>query len=733
MCGQGRRPGGQPGPRRRGAVLAGWLALGLCPMLLSAAPDPAALPEVPAPREPVTNRYHGTAVVDDYQWLENGAAPTVRAWTREQNARTRLYFEHLPYRTGLAQELTQLQDDVSARFSGLVQRKERWFALRFKPPQQQPVLVRLSSIFPPVLWRVIFDPNTYSTNGGVSIDWFVPSPDGRVVAVSFSEGGSEQGSLHFFETDTGKEIPDEIPRVQYPTAGGSAAWAPDGSGILYTRYPAPGERPAEDMHFFQQIWFHRLRTPLSEDKYELGKEFPRIAEIDLQTSDDGEWMLASVANGDGGEYAHYVRDAAGHWQQVTRFEDKVTGVRFGPDRALYLLSCKEAPRGRILRLPLSLLKLVSATEVMPEREGVVQDFIMCTNGLFVSRLQGGPSSLEYVRETGAKPVDIPILPVSSVGGLQCWRSDGLLFGNTSFLKPTGWYMYNPLSGEVQRTGIMMSSPVDFDDIEVVREYAVSKDGTRVPLNILRKKGLKMDGQNPTLLTGYGGYGISLTPGFDPSRRIWFDAGGVYVVANLRGGGEYGEAWHKAGNLTQKQHVFEDFIAAAEHLIVRRYTSPAKLAVQGGSNGGLLMGAFLTQRPELARAVVARVGIYDMLRVELDPNGQFNVTEFGTVKDPEQFKALEAYSPFHHVRDGVNYPAVLLTTGENDGRVNPAQSRKMAARLQSATSSGLPVLFRSTAGAGHGVGTALKERTAEQADIYAFLFDQLGIDASKWNF
>jgi len=275
--------------------------------------------------------------------------------------------------------------------------------------------------------------------------------------------------------------------------------------------------------------------------------------------------------------------------------------------------------------------------------------------------------------------------------------------------------------------------VDFDDVGVVREYATSKDGTQVPLNILRKKDLRRDGRNPALLYAYGGYGVSLTPGFDSTRRIWFDAGGVFVVANLRGGGEYGEQWHKAGNLTHKQHVFDDFIAAAEHLVTRHYTNPSKLAVEGGSNGGLLMGAFLTQRPDLARAVVSRVGIYDMLRVELDPNGQFNVTEFGTVKDPEQFKALFAYSPYHHVRDGVSYPAVLLTTGENDGRVNPAQSRKMAARVQAATASDLPILFRSTASAGHGIGSSLKDRIAEQADILSFLFDQLGVYASRWEF
>ena len=295
------------------------------------------------------------------------------------------------------------------------------------------------------------------------------------------------------------------------------------------------------------------------------------------------------------------------------------------------------------------------------------------------------------------------------------------------------FKFTPADKKPRRTAIYTTSSADFEDIEVVREFATSKDGTKVPLNILRKKGVKLDGQNPTLLYGYGGYGINLTPGFDSTRRVWFDAGGIYVVANLRGGGEYGEEWHKAGNLTHKQHVFDDFIAAAEYLIQRRYTNPAKLAVEGGSNGGLLMGAFLTQRPDLARAVVSHVGIYDMLRIELDPNGQFNITEFGTVKNLDQFKALYAYSPYHHVRAGAKYSAVLLTTGENDGRVNPAQSRKIAAALQAATASNNPILFRSTASAGHGIGTSLKERIAEQADVYSFLFDQLGIDGSKWVF
>jgi prolyl oligopeptidase len=693
----------------------------------------ASLPTVPAPLQPVTNVYHGTVIVDDYQWLEEAAAPAVREWTRLENERTRAFFSKLPYREGIAQQLTQLRGEESARYYGLHWKRGRMFALRFKPPAQQPVLVRLSSVDAPALWRTVFDPNVYNTNGTTAIDWFVPSLDGKLVAISLSEGGSEQGTLHIFEADTGKELSDVIPRVQYPTGGGSAAWTADGTGILYTRYPHTGEKPEADLNFFQQVWFHRLGTPVSEDRLEIGQDFPRIAEIELDGSEDGKWTLATVANGDGGDYAHYLRNATGQWQQLTHFEDAVKRGKFGRDNALYLLSLKDAPHGKVLRMPLDTPELKNCSVVAPEQNGVVQDFAPYDHGLYVNYLLGGPSELVSYARGSTEPRTIPVLPISTVGGLDSWEGDQLIFGNVSYLSPFAWYTFDPSQREPKRSGLYMTSPASFDDIEVVREFATSKDGTKVPLNILHKKGLKLDGQNPTLLYAYGGYGINLTPAFDSTRRVWFDAGGIYVVANLRGGGEYGEEWHKAGNLTRKQNVFDDFIAAAEHLIQRQYTSPAKLAVEGGSNGGLLMGAFLTQKPELARAVVSHVGIYDMLRIELDPNGQFNVTEFGTVKNQDQFQALFAYSPYHQVRSGVKYPAVLLTTGENDGRVNPAQSRKMAALLQAATGSDQPVLFRSTASAGHGIGTALKERIAQQADVYSFLFDQLRINPSRWAF
>jgi len=301
----------------------------------------------------------------------------------------------------------------------------------------------------------------------------------------------------------------------------------------------------------------------------------------------------------------------------------------------------------------------------------------------------------------------------------------LLVRITTFLAPPAWQRYDPAAEKLAPTGLHETGAADFSDTEVVREFATSRDGTKVPLNIIRRKGTKLDGSNPVLLIAYGGYGISLGPFYDPGMRPYLDHRVVYVIANLRGGGEYGEAWHRAGMLTRKQNVFDDFAAAAQWLIDAHYTTPARLAIEGGSNGGLLMGAALTQHRELFRAVVSHVGIYDMLRVELQPNGAFNVTEFGTVKEQDQFRALYAYSPYHHVQDGVQYPAILFLTGANDPRVDPSHSRKMIARLQ-ASETKRPVLLRTTSEAGHGIGTALSEQIAQAADVMAFLFDQWGI-------
>ncbi|MFL6500035.1 MAG: prolyl oligopeptidase family serine peptidase [Candidatus Udaeobacter sp.] len=682
------------------------------------------------PKKPITTEYQGVTVEDPYQWLEADEDSQVKAWSDAQNQRTRKSLDSFPDRPAIEKQLQEWYAKTSPSYSSLVSRPGILFAMKFQPPKQQPLLVTLASADDLKSEKVVLDPNVLDAKGTTAIDWFVPSLDGKYVAMSLSKGGSEDGTLHFYETATGKALPDTIAHIQYPTAGGTAAWNADGSGVFYTRFPRKGERPDADLNFYQQIYFHKLGTPDTEDKYSIGKEFPRIAEIALAASRDGKYILATVANGDGGDFAHYLLGPDQSWKQITQFSDQVKLARLGRDNALYLLSRADAPRGKILRLPLDVPELKNAAEIVASGEAVIEQIVPGTDALYVGDLLGGPSQIRRFDLNGKNETNISTPQISAVQELLAVEDGSLLFRDVSYTDPAAWFHCSTGKTEPVKTALQSTSPVSFADIEVRREFATSKDGAKIPLNILSRKGIKRDGNNPTLLYAYGGYGISMSPNFDFTRRLWFDRGGVYVVANIRGGGEFGEEWHKAGNLTKKQNVFDDFAAAAEYLIKENYTRPAKLAIQGGSNGGLLMGAMITQHPDLFHAVVSSVGIYDMLRVELAPNGAFNVTEFGTVKDPDQFKALYAYSPYHHVVDGTKYPAVLMMTGANDGRVAPYHSRKMTARLLAANKSENPILLRTSSSAGHGIGTALSERIKQSADIYAFLFGQLGMTGKR---
>ncbi len=687
---------------------------------------PAVEPAPETPKRPVSTKYQDVTIEDPYQWLEEDNNPQVKSWSDAQNQRTRQYLDKLPDRAAIEKQLTEWYAKTSPSYSSVVSRPGILFAMKFQPPKQQQLLVTLASADDLKSEKVVLDPNALDAKGTTAIDWFVPSLDGKYVAVSLSKGGSEDGTLHFYETATGKALPDTIAHVQYPTAGGSAAWNGDGTGVYYTRFPRKGERPDSDLNFYQQIYFHKLGTPDTEDTYSIGKEFPRIAEITLEASRDGKYILATVANGDGGDFAHYLLGPDRTWKQITQFSDEIKIARLGRDDALYLISRAGAPRGKILRLPLGVPELKNAAEIVPAGEAVIERIVPSTDALYVGDLLGGPSQIRRFDLNGKSATIIPTPQISAVQEMLALEDGSLLFRDVSYTEPAAWFRCLNGKTEPAKTALRSTSPVSFADIEVRREFATSKDGTKIPLNIIFRKGMRCDGQNPTLLYGYGGYGISMSPNFDFTRRLWFDRGGVYVVANIRGGGEFGEEWHKAGNLTKKQNVFDDFAAAAEYLIKENYTRPEKLAIQGGSNGGLLMGAMITQHADLFRAVVSSVGIYDMLRVELAPNGAFNVTEFGTVKDPEQFKALYAYSPYHHVVDGTKYPSILMMTGVNDGRVAPYHSRKMTARLDEANKSENPVLLRTSSSAGHGIGTALRERIKQLADIYAFLFAQLGV-------
>jgi prolyl oligopeptidase len=617
-------------------------------------------------------------------------------------------------------------------YSSLSWRKGKLFAVKRQPPQEQPFLVVMPSASEPESERVIIDPAKIDPSGQTSIDFYVPSPDGNLVAVSLSSGGSESGDVHIYETGTSKEVGEIILRVNGGTAGGDIAWKPDGSGFYYTRYPLKDERPPADMDFYQQVWFHKMGSSPDIDSYEIGRDFPRIAEINLESDIDSGRVLATVQYGDSGRFAFYLRMSAGDWKQIIDYDEQIVQATFGDDDTLFLISRKDAPRGKLLKLPLKDISLDEAKVIVPEgKDTVVSDFyghsplVTTPAHLYVTYQLGGPSEIRVFDYQGQRQAGPEILPVSSVGQIVAAR-DNILFQNSSYLDPSAWYLFNHIKETTDKTTLVTKSPVDFSDCEVIREYAVSKDGTKVPVNIIRRKGIKLDHSNPVLLTGYGGYGVNRVPRYNALRRIWIDQGGVYAEANLRGGGEFGELWHKEGMLTNKQNVFDDFAAAMHYMIDTGYTSPEKLAIIGGSNGGLLMGAMITQHPQLCRAVVSFVGIYDMLRVELAPNGEFNIPEFGTVKDPEQFRALYAYSPYHNVHDGTAYPAVLFMTGANDPRVDPMHSRKMTARLQAATSSGRPILLRTSSTTGHGLATPLSEQIEESVDYYAFLFHELGI-------
>ncbi|AKV03127.1 Prolyl endopeptidase [Labilithrix luteola] len=732
----------------------------------------------PAARRPVTHSYFGTAVVDDYEWLEDAKNPDVRAFLDAENAYADSVLQSIDVRPALRKRLAELLGATSVDYLAVRRTSETGplFVLERQPPKQQSVLMIRPD--PNAPGRRVVDPNELDPTGSTTIDFFVPSPDGKLVAVSLSKDGSERGDVHVFDVATGKEGADVVEHVNGGTAGGSLAWNADGSGFFYTRYPKAGERAEADLDFFQQVWFHKLGASASSDTYSIGKDFPRIAEGELERSDDGRFVMAIVANGDGGEYEHHVLDVSRSrdgaptsspgWRRLSKFDDELTFATFGPgkDGKIYAVSRKGAPRGKVVAFTAPFDK--PAEVVLPEGEGVIEEVVVTKSALYVVELLGGPSRIRRIplgvkaeplaRDTsktstaakkpkkgapaprptppaspttiapgarGVAAAELPIPPVSSVTAVVRMGED-LLVRIESYTEPPAWFRYRADEHRLVKTAMAKAAPADMRDVEVVRESCVSKDGTKVPMSILRRTGTKLDGTNPTLVTGYGGFGLSRKPRLRNWYRAWLDAGGVMVEANLRGGGEMGEAWHSAGKLLAKQNVFDDFYACAKTLVARNYTTPDKLAIWGRSNGGLLMGAALVQHPEAYRAVVSGVGIYDMLRTELSPNGAFNVTEYGTVKDEAQFRAMYAYSPLHNVKDGVRYPSVLLTTGENDPRVDPYQSRKMAARLRAANAGPNPILLQSRSGTGHGMGTPLSAEIEEMTDMLAFLFHELGM-------
>lgn len=694
------------------------------------------LPPPPTTKAAVTDVYHNVSVVEDYRWLEDADSPAVQQWTAAQKQYARQTLDNLPHAEAIRKQVTEILSAETVSYSSVTHHAGRFFATKQQPPKQQPFIVVIDSLDAVDAARTVVDPNQLDPTGSTSIDWYKVSPDGKRVAVSLSAGGSETGDLHVFDVGSGEVVEAKIAGVNSGTAGGSLAWWPDSSGFFYTRHFKVAPHDPENHSVYQHVYRHQLGTAIDSDTYELGQGFPQIAEIQLAVDNPTGRLLATVQKGDGGNFAHYLREPDGTWRPFSSFGDGVKQAVFGSHDDLFVVTLGDAPRGRIVRVPIATLDVQSAATLIAQSEDTIvtggvpfwgQTTLLPTaDRLYVVYQRGGPSELRCFDYDGQPSTAPQQLEVSAIHELLAIDEHSILFGNASFTHPNTYYRYNAETNQTTATSLGTTSPTTLDDARVLRRFATSKDGTKIPMNIILPPGVEPDGNTPCVVYGYGGYGINLEPSFKPLNRILMDHRVIYVVTNLRGGNEYGEQWHLQGNLLNKQNVFDDFAACVQAMTDSGYTRPERTAIMGGSNGGLLMGATLTQHPAIAKAVVSLVGIYDMLRVELSPNGAFNVPEFGSVKDPQQFAALRAYSPYHNVVDGTPYPAVLFITGENDPRVDPMQSRKMTARLQAATSSDHPILLRTSANAGHGRGNSLSHQIEQAVDIYAFLFDELGV-------
>ncbi len=672
----------------------------------------------------VTDVLHGETISDPYRWLEDGEDPDTRAWTERQNALTEAWLARFPGRDSIRRRLDELL--AIGAISVPTPARGRYFYQRREGRQNQPVLYVRDGLDGED--RAAIDPNALDPAGTTALDWYFPSDDGKLLAYGLSQNGSEQSVLHVFDVDAGTSLPERIPR----TRAADLAWLPDSSGFYYTRYPEPGTVPAGEEPYHRAVFFHPLGGDPADDElvYQPGaKEYwPGVA-----LSPDGRWLLISVARTfDQTDLYLGDRNAAG-WTSVPPLVAVAEGLPFSFDGEiahgrLFLRTNLDAPTYRMYEVNPEHPQRGHWRELVPPREeAVLEGARVVGDRLALSYLERASSRLRIADLDGGLRREVSMPTLGSLFGLGAeWDGHELFFGFSSYTVPPSVYRLD-LAADRQTLWRRVEADVDPERYEVRQVSVPSRDGTEVTMFLVHRRGLARNGDAPTYLTGYGGFNISMTPAFSRSLLLWLEHGGLVAVPNIRGGGEYGEGWHQGGMLERKQNSFDDFIAAAEWLIRERYTRPERLAVAGGSNGGLLMGAVLTQRPELFRAVVIQVPLLDMLRYHRFLIARLWIPEYGSSDDLEAFRWLRAYSPYHHVQEGTPYPAVLLATAESDTRVDPMHARKMTARLQAASASGRPVLLRLEARAGHGAGKPLAKVLDELTDTWTFVFSQVGVE------
>jgi prolyl oligopeptidase len=700
------------------------VALGVLPIVLLL----AMAPPVPTRSEVVVDKLHGVEVRDPYRWLEQGDADEVTLWTERQNAVLRHTLDREPARPFIERRLWQLHEigtlGVPVARADKQARATRYFYTRRTGKQNQPVLYLRRAV--DGADQTLIDVNTLAADGTMSLDWWTPSEDGHLVAYGVSVNGDENATLRIRDVATGKDLPDTITRARYC----SLAWQPDGKGFYYTRYPAAGTVPAGEDVYHRAVFHHRLGDDPQRDSKIFGdgrdlKDWP-----DLALSPDGRWLGIEVQQG-WARSEIFLVDTHHRGKPVPVVTGRAALFTLAEvlDDRIYVLSNEGAPRYRLFSVDPRHPERARWRETIAEGTETLQAVAAVGGKLAALYLEDASSRVRLFSAAGKLERELPLPGLGTATGLSGRNArPELFFSFTSYLTPTMVFRHD-VEAAASSVWQKLEAPLDPAGFEVEQTRYRSRDGTHIPMFLVHRKGLVRDGKTPALLSGYGGFNISLTPTFAAAVAPFIEAGGVYAVANLRGGGEYGEAWHEAGMLGNKQNVFDDVIAAAEHLIAEKITSPAHLAISGRSNGGLLVGAAITQRPDLFRAAICGVPLLDMLRYHQFRIAKLWVPEYGSSDDPQQFRWLAAYSPYHHVKDGVDYPATLFFTAASDTRVDPLHARKMTARLQAATTGRKgPVLLRLETQAGHGAGKPLAKLLAQHTDELTFLFQELGLKA-----
>jgi prolyl oligopeptidase len=669
----------------------------------------------------VTESYHGTMVADPYRWMEELDAPELASWVAEENTVTNRFLEKIPERASIKEDLTKRLN--YARY-GVPQKKgNRYFFSKNNGLQNQSVLYRVESLSGEP--QILLDPNALSSDGTVALSTQAFSRDGKYFAYGLARNGSDREEVAIRDVATGKDFPDLLRWCKFT----GIAWTPDDKGFYYDRYPEPGTVPKEDENNFDKVYWHALGTPQSQDQLVYERPDAKELGFDSIVSDDGRYLFLYVGHGTDAQNRLYYREMGieGDFARLIDTAEAAYGYLGNVGPTIYLQTDLHAPHGKVIAIDLEHPERENWREVIPEQKDVIASVSMIGGHFVVVYLHDAHNIVKLFDLSGEFRRDVPLPTLGTASGVSGEFTDQeFFFQFTSFLYPPTVYRFsfNDNSLTVFRKSDVSFDPAAFETIQV---FAPSKDGTKIPVFLTYKKGILLDGSNPTILYGYGGFSQNMLPSFSSTRLFWLENGGVYALATLRGGNEFGEKWHQAGMLANKQNVFDDFISCARWLIDQKYTSTPKLAIQGGSNGGLLVSACMLQQPHLFGAVIDQVPVTDMLRYQKFTVGRYWVGEYGNGEtNAEQFKFLYAYSPLHNVKKGTTYPPTLITTADHDDRVVPSHAMKFCAALQAADAGVNPILIRIDTKAGHGGGKPTSKQIEELGDTYAFLVKVLGV-------